>query len=99
MDYKTVTIKEARDNFSEIIEKVAIGGESFVVTKFGKLKAKISPLKQIEDQPYQASDEEYMQILEDTKGMWQDRKDIKDTNEWLNKLREEQSSRYGKIFT
>lgn len=45
MPTKTViSTKELRDNLSEILEKVAIGKQSFVVSKFGKQKALITPV-------------------------------------------------------
>lgn len=45
LNTQTITTKELRDNLSEILEQVAIGRKSFVVSKFGKIKAVISPAK------------------------------------------------------
>ena len=98
MDYKTVTIKEARDNFSEIIEKVAIGGESFIVTKFGKVKAKISPLDE-QKSDVEAMEKKRKAVLKATFGMWKDREDMKDGAKWVEDLRNKESSRHGKIFS
>ena len=43
---KSITVKDTRINLSEIIELVAGGNHSFVITKFGKPKAQIIPLSQ-----------------------------------------------------
>jgi antitoxin (DNA-binding transcriptional repressor) of toxin-antitoxin stability system len=43
MNYQTVSIKETRDNLAELIERVAIGGEVFAITKFGKTKGFVVP--------------------------------------------------------
>ena len=39
----TVSTKYLRDNLAEILERVAIGGEEFVVEKFGKARVKLVP--------------------------------------------------------
>jgi antitoxin (DNA-binding transcriptional repressor) of toxin-antitoxin stability system len=41
---QTISTKELRDNLSEILEKVAVGGQSFVVYKFGRKKAILNPV-------------------------------------------------------
>jgi prevent-host-death family protein len=79
----SVSIKEARENFSEIVERAAIGGESFVVTKFGKSKAIIAPFTGVR----KSNDRNRKRALEDTKGAWSGRKDIKDAAEWVAELR------------
>jgi len=45
MSYKSLSIQETRNNLAEVIERVAIAGDKFIVTKFGKAKAIIVPLK------------------------------------------------------
>ena len=42
-----ITTKELRDNLSEILEKIAIGKENFIVSKFGKKKAQLIPVKEV----------------------------------------------------
>lgn len=98
MAYKTVTIKEARDNFSEIIERAAIAGDVFVVTKFGKRKAKISANFD-EDNIANSDHKEKARAewLKSACGMWKDRADIGSGVEWERKIRSKR--RYnGKIF-
>ena len=54
-----ITTKQLRDNLAEILEKVAIGRQSFQIMKFGKVKAKMIPvsisdkerISQVSDQP------------------------------------------------
>ena len=43
MATQTVTVKEARNRFAELIERASIAGDTFVITKFGKTKAVIAP--------------------------------------------------------
>lgn len=93
---QTVSIREAREQFSDLINQVAIGGKEFVITKFGKPKAILSPVTA--DEKIFAAREKA--ILE-TAGAWEHRKDIKDSAKWVAKLRRRMSSRYGygKIFS
>jgi prevent-host-death family protein len=42
---QTITTKELRDNLSEILERVAIGREEFIVSKFGRKKAMVVPVE------------------------------------------------------
>jgi prevent-host-death family protein len=93
MQYTPVTVKQMRNNLSDVLEKVAGGGEAFVVTKFGKQKAFIIPVdkKTIDEK-------RKMKILNETFGMWKDREDMKDPAKWLRDIRKRNSSRYGKIF-
>ena len=43
MATQTITVKDARNRFAELIERAAIAGDTFVITKFGKTKAVIAP--------------------------------------------------------
>lgn len=92
MKYTDVSIKEMRERLAEIVDRVAIGRESFRITKFGKTKAILSPLQPRE------SREERRQALEETAGMWQDREDIVDSRSWTDHTRQQLSSRYEKVF-
>ena len=92
MDYTSVSIKDTRDNLADIIDRVAIAGESFLVTKFGKVKALISPFN------LNLAVNKKAKILKDSFGIWKNRRDMADSNAWVNKLRQSSSRRYGKIF-
>lgn len=94
MSYTTVSIKETRRNLSELIEKVALTGETFLVTKFGKPKALIVPAE-----TKNKSNETKLSILVKTAGLWAKRRDIKDSNSWVSKLRDKGSTRYAKILS
>lgn len=37
-----ISVKDARDNLAELLEQVAIANKQFVITKFGKPKAKLT---------------------------------------------------------
>lgn len=93
---QTVSIREAREQFSEFVNQVAIAHKQFVITKFGKPKAILSPVI-ADDKAFAAREKA---ILE-TAGAWEHRKDIKDSAKWVAKLRHRMSSRYGygKIFS
>ena len=93
MDYTSVSIKDTRDNLADIIDQVAIAGESFLVTKFGKAKAMITPIN------LNLVVNKKAKILKDSFGVWRNRRDMTDTNVWVNNLRQSQSNRYGKIFS
>lgn len=94
MNYTTVSIKETRDNLSELIERVALAKESFLITKFGKPKALIVSAEDI-----QKTKKARQEVLEKTAGLWTDRKDVKTGASWVKKLREKASTRYEKIFS
>lgn len=91
-----MSIREAREQFSEFVNQVAIAHKQFVITKFGKPKAILSPVI-ADDKAFAAREKA---ILE-TAGAWEHRKDIKDSAKWAAKLRHRMSSRYGygKIFS
>lgn len=93
---QTVSIREAREQLSELINQVAIAKKEFVITKFGKPKALITQIKSTDKD----SRMKRRIALEATFGAWEHRKDIKDSAEWVAKLRHRMSSRYGygKIF-
>jgi len=95
---QTLSIREAREQFSELVNQVAIGRKQFVITKFGKPKALIT---QIKSEGEDIKEKQRRAALELTFGMWKDRKDIKDSAKWVANLRHRMSSRYryGKIFS
>lgn len=92
---QTISIKQTRDNLAELIEQVAIGKKTFIITKFGKPKARIMPIKDIDTK---SDSESRRKTLEETFGVWKNRKDIKNSTSWVARLRHKMSSRYGKIF-
>jgi len=91
MQTQSVSIKELRDNLAQLIEEVAIAKKRIEITKFGKIKAAIVPIleKPIKDE----------KKVDWTKlpafGAWKDRKDIKNSAEWVAKMRKKWSTRYG----
>lgn len=91
-----VSIREAREQLSELVNQVAIANKKFLITKFGNPKALLSPIA-ADEKTFAAREKT---ILE-TAGAWKHRKDIKDSAKWVAKLRHKMSSRYGygKIFS
>lgn len=79
-----ISIKDTRNRLAEVIDQVAIAGDEFIVTKFGKPKAMIVPIIKAKVQK---------SVLEETFGVWKDRKDIKDTAKWVAALRRKMSLR------
>ena len=94
MNYTTVTLKEARDNLSELIERAALTKETFLVTKFGKKKAFIISVDILNN-----SRKARINILKNTFGIWAKRKDMTNSNSWIDKLRKKENKRYGQIFS
>lgn len=92
MNYTTVTLKEARDNLSELIERAALTKETFLVTKFGKKKAFIISVDILNN-----SRKARINILKNTFGIWAKRKDM--VNSWVDNLRKQENKRHGQIFT
>lgn len=80
-----LSIKDTRNNLAEIIDQVSVGGDTFVITKFGKPKAMITPIT--DKTALMKSD------LEESFGMWKKRKDIKDSATWVADLRAKMSVR------
>lgn len=86
---QTYTIKELRDNLAEIIARVSITGESVVVTKFGKSKVRIVADvggKEVEKER-EAKKKRLVKALDKSFGIWADREDMKDPDEWVRKIR------------
>lgn len=86
---QTVTIKELRDNLAQLIEEVAIAGKQIEITKFGKTKAILSPLKSIKPKVKKKVDFSKLPAF----GMWKNRKDMKDPAKWVSELRKRESYR------
>lgn len=79
-----ISIKDTRNRLAEVIDQVAIAGDEFIVTKFGEPKAMIVPIVKAKAQK---------SVLEETFGVWKDRKDIKNTAKWVAALRRKMSLR------
>ena len=88
--YQTRSIKEMREQLSQLVEEVAIAKKRYLITKFGKPKAMMIPL----DSLTRVRKKKNLAGF----GMWKNRKDIKDSAKWVRKQRQKMSSRYGKIF-
>lgn len=82
-----ISTKELRDNLAEILEKVAIGKESYIISKFGRKKALITPVSSFLGQ----KKTKFKNLS--AFGLWEKRADIKDSNVWVSKLRTKQSQR------
>lgn len=81
-----ITVKDTRDNLSEIIELVSGGKKSFIITKFGKPKAQIIPIEAKKQEAKTFN-------LSDAYGIWSDRTDIDNATEWVSKTRKQWSKR------
>lgn len=79
-----VSIKDTRDRLAEIIDLVALKDDVFVVTKFGKPKAMIVPIKE---------GTKDLSWIEAGSGAWSNRKDIKNSAEWARNMRVKMSTR------
>ena len=71
MQYQVASIKTTRDNLAEIVEKVALKKEIFLITKFNKPKALIVPVDVLTE-PMEA--DKKTQVLEKTFGAWSKKK-------------------------
>ena len=81
---QTLSIKDTRNKLAEVINQVAIAGDEFVITKFGQPKAMIVPISKAKV---------LKSALQETFGAWKHRSDIKDSGEWVRKLRRKLSVR------
>jgi prevent-host-death family protein len=84
MFMKSITVQQTRENFAEVIEKVAVAGEKFVVTKFGKPRAMIVPIQESDFQIEARS-----KILTNLRELWSDRADMDEPVDYVKKLREQ----------
>lgn len=82
---QALSIKDTREKLAEVINQVAVAGDVFIITKFGKPKAMIVPL----------SDSKLADIsgIETSFGGWSGRRDIKNGSNWVANLRAEMSIR------
>lgn len=84
--YQTRSIKETREQLSQLVEEVAIAKKRYLITKFGKPKAMMIPI-----------DKRLVTKKRNTNlagfGIWKDRQDMKDTAQWVSQKRKQWSSR------
>lgn len=82
---QTLSIKETRDKLADVVNQVAISGDTFVITKFGQPKAMIVPVSEdkLEDDAG----------IEASFGAWKQRKDLPDSSKWVANLRAKMSIR------
>lgn len=92
-DAQPISTKELRNNLSEILEKVAVGGQSFIVYKFGRKKAVINPPSRKTKMKKKKIDFAKLPAY----GIWRNREDMKDSAAWVRKLREKNSRRFYRI--
>lgn len=79
-----ISIKDARNNLADIVSRVEIAGDEIIITKFGKPRAMLVPVSNVKS-GVGAFDEVF--------GLWKDRKDIKNTAQWVRNLRRKISLR------
>ena len=75
---QTMSIKETRNRLADVINQVAVAGDVFVITKFGRPKAMIVPISQ---------EKSGAGNFDEVFGAWKYRRDIKDTGKWVRNLR------------
>ena len=85
-----ISTKELRDNLAEVLEKVAIGQQTFLVSKFGREKALITPIKNIAKE--KKKEKRNLRSLS-FYGTWEGREDMKSPAIWVSELRKGQSFR------
>lgn len=88
MSYTNISVKETRDKLSELLERVAIGKESFVITKFNKPKAVIMPVAEVA-----MAEQNVRRAVTALAGVWEKSRDVKDGASWVANRRRRESSR------
>jgi len=90
---QVISTKELRDNLAEVLERVAIAKQTFLVSKFGREKVMIVPVIY----PVMTPAREERRSLADHPacGIWNKREEMKDPVKWVSKLRIKQSLRLG----
>ena len=79
------SIKDTRIQLSHLIDKVAIANRQFIITKFGKPKAMLIPVKADKRQLKRGRLPGF--------GAWATRKDMRNSAEWVEKIRDSWSKR------
>ena len=81
---QTLSIKDARSNLAEIVSRVEMRGDEIVITKFGEPRAMLVPI---------SDKKTLVGKFDEAFGAWKERKDIKDSGEWVRNLRRKISLR------
>lgn len=89
MNYTVVSLKDARDRFSELIERAALVRETFMVTKFDRPKAMIVPV----EEKFSPEKQSGREALKNFIGIWKNRQDIPDGSRWISNRRKLESLR------
>lgn len=92
MNYTVVSLKDARDRFSELIERAALVKEAFMVTKFDHPKAMIVPV----EEKFLSEKQSSREALNNFIGIWKNRRDIADGGRWVSNRRKLESLRLTK---
>lgn len=90
MQMQTVSIKDLRNNLAQIIEEVAIAKKHIEVTKFGKSKVVIVPVEEVKKTKV-TKKIDWTNLA--AFGIWKERPDIKNSADWVRKLRMRESLR------
>lgn len=80
-----ISIKDTRNKLADIVDQVAFGENVFVITKFGKPRAMLVPVSK-KQLPNSSK-------IADSFGAWGSRKDIKDSNKWVEEIRAKMNAR------
>jgi prevent-host-death family protein len=89
-DLQRITIKDTRDNLAHYIDRVAVAHRQYLITKFGKPKAMIVPVK---DAQIDIKTKAISLRSHPARGMWKNREDMKDPAKWVAQMRRKQSLR------
>lgn len=82
---QVLSIKDTRNKLADVINRVAVAGDVYVITKFGKAKAMIVPVTQANIADTSGIEESF--------ASWGRRKDIKNSSSWVAGLRAKMSTR------
>lgn len=81
---QTLSIKDVRNSFSDIVSRVEMRGDEIVITKFGKPRAMLVPF---------SNKKTLVGKFDEAFGAWRERNDIKDSGKWVRNLRRKISLR------
>lgn len=84
---RTYQLAELRQNLSQAVTQVAEQQQPIYITRFGKVEAKLVPVSDQEIEQLAKRPEKVRQFW----GLWKDREDIGDTQEFAGRLRERAS--------
>lgn len=89
MNYPTISTKDTCDNLAEITEQVSVANKSFVITKFGKQKALISPIQVAKSRIGESQKQKsFIQTLKDSFRIWSYQASDDDSVTYVQKLRQ-----------